>query len=348
LANILILSRDLPYPLHWGNTLRMFHPCREMAKRHTCTLVTFGDQTPYVQELRDQKVFNEITVIPEASKKPSFKRHFRGSDLNFMKLSSPDFYKATVRVLEDKVQRHHIDVVISWPSILTEFVTPLRNVRKIADSCDCITLTQERQFRHYRQHLSLKQRGKAWIALQRSKRFEKILPLKHDFIVSISPVDQQRLISLNTGQRHKIMLIPNGIPRELLSYQSKTPELDNAIVFWGNLQFPPNHSAIVYFYEQVYVPYLRGKNIKWYIVGRNADERIRKIVLPEALTAYPGRYWDNNAALTLRCAVPRTTGRFVAISNPSAVMLPSARPREWPWSFSTAFSSASLELLPAR
>jgi len=277
LANILILSRDLPYPLHWGNTLRMFHPCREMAKRHTCILVTFGDQTPYVQELRDQKVFKEITVIQETSKKPSFKRHFRGSDLNFMKLSAPDFYNDTVRVLEDKVQRHHIDVVISWPSILTEFVAPLRNVRKIADSCDCITLTQERQFRHHSHHLSLKQKGIAWLALQRSKRFEKILPLKHDYVVSISPVDQQRLISLNTDQRHKIMLIPNGIPRELISYQSKAPELDNAIVFWGNLQFPPNHSAIVYFYEQVYVPYLRGKNIKWYIVGRNADDRIRKM-----------------------------------------------------------------------
>lgn len=277
MANILVLSKDLPFPLHSGNTLRIFHPCREMAKHHTCVLVTFGSQTRYVQELRDQKVFKEITVLSPPNEHPSLKRHFRGSDLNFVKLSVPEFYRATVAVLKEQVRRHHIDVVIAWPAILTEFVEPLKNVRKIADSCDCITLTQERYFRHRSAHLSIKDKGIAWLALLRSKNFEKALAQKHDYVVSISPVDRQRLISLNADRGNQIALIPNGIPRELLTHRIEEPELDRALVFWGNLNFPPNHSAIVFFYEKVYVPYLSGKNIKWYIVGKNADDQLRSM-----------------------------------------------------------------------
>jgi len=295
MANILILAKNLPYPLDSGNTLRIFYPCQEMAKYHDGFLVTFGEQNLHVAALRDLKVFKDITVLPTPKRRTGLKRHFRRTNLNLVKLSSPDFYQSTVDFLQEQIRRHKIEVAVSWPAILTEFLEPLRNVHKIADSCDCITLTQEREFRNRKHQLSATQRAIAWLDLYRSRQFEKILPQVHDYVVSISPADRQRLIALNEAARHKIVLIPNGIPRQLLSHSLDAPEIENAIVFWGNLHFAPNHSAIIYFYEKVYAPFLSNKSIKWYIVGRNPNERIRDIAQREEniiLTGFIDNLYD--------------------------------------------------------
>jgi glycosyltransferase involved in cell wall biosynthesis len=274
LANLLILSRELPFPLEKGNTLRTYHSCRQLARKHTCILVAFGEHSRHVEALERQGLFKEIHMIRPSSESRSIRRHVRWSNENFVKLSTPEFHNATVQYLKEIARKHRIDGVICFPAILTEFVTQIQNVIKIADSCDCLTLTYER-YLSYRKNLTSRKKLITWLTLQRSRNFEKMLLERHDRIVSISPADLGKLKELNPASSHKLRLIPNGVNAELLEHAAHEPEVDNALVFWGNLKFAPNYTAVEYFYRNVYRPFLSERNIKWYIVGGNAGRSIR-------------------------------------------------------------------------
>lgn len=273
MANLLIFSKELPYPLHTGNAVRVYNPCRELAREHACYLVTFGEPGMHVEALERQGVFREIHLIRQPVQSLSIWRHLRWSNKNFIKLSMPEFYHNTVQFLKKFIQLHQIEAVVVFPDILTEFVEPLQNIKKIADNCDSTTLTYERFYKHRKSRLSPKQKLVTWLTLQRYRNFERLMPDKHDYVVSISPADLNKLKELNPQAAYKVKLIPNGVPAEILAYRTE-PEIENAIIFWGNLDFPPNYTAIHYFYKNVYRPYLASHNIKWFIVGKSADKRI--------------------------------------------------------------------------
>lgn len=58
------------------------------------------------------------------------------------------------------------------------------------------------------------------------------------------------------------------------------------------LDFPPNETAVQYFYQRVFVPYLRSKNVHWYIVGRNPSPSILEIGKLEANVTVMGYVED--------------------------------------------------------
>lgn len=95
------------------------------------------------------------------------------------------------------------------------------------------------------------------------------------FVTTVSPVDRQALQDLARDRKGRILDIPNGIPPELNDYRFQDERPEAAIAFWGALDFPPNHSAVSWFYREVFVPYLADSGITWYIIGRNAGDDIR-------------------------------------------------------------------------
>jgi glycosyltransferase involved in cell wall biosynthesis len=275
LANLLILSKNFPYPLDSGSALRVYHSCYQLAKKHSCTLVSFGQPGSHVEALERQGIFEKIHLIHQPAQRLSVLRHLRWSNKNFIKWSMPEFYDEVVRFLKEQIQKQRTEVVIIFPDILTEFIEPLQNVKKIADNCDSTTLTYERYFEYQKRKLSAKHKLITWLTLQRYRNFERMVPEAHDRIISISPADLARLKELNPASAHKIRLIPNGVPADLLAHRGSAPEIENAVVFWGNLDFGPNYSAVHYFHQNIFRPFLSSQNIKWYIVGKNAGTSIR-------------------------------------------------------------------------
>jgi glycosyltransferase involved in cell wall biosynthesis len=49
------------------------------------------------------------------------------------------------------------------------------------------------------------------------------------------------------------------------------------VAFWGNLDFPPNWTAVENFYETVFLPRLAPAGVSWSIYGRGAGPRIDEI-----------------------------------------------------------------------
>jgi glycosyltransferase involved in cell wall biosynthesis len=58
------------------------------------------------------------------------------------------------------------------------------------------------------------------------------------------------------------------------------------VVFWGNLDFPPNWTAVRYFYEQVFRPHLVDKDVRLHIVGRGGDGHLAAVFRDPRVTRH--------------------------------------------------------------
>ena len=72
-------------------------------------------------------------------------------------------------------------------------------------------------------------------------------------------------------------MIPNGVAPAALTAGRPLKERSRTVVFWGNLDFAPNWTAIHYFHDQIFLPYLAKRSIDWHIVGSGASEAINKM-----------------------------------------------------------------------
>jgi glycosyltransferase involved in cell wall biosynthesis len=78
--------------------------------------------------------------------------------------------------------------------------------------------------------------------------------------------------------QEKIIDIPNGVNPSLLTKTwNQVDEITGGIAFWGGLDFSPNTTAVHYFYDEIFLPYLSDKEINWFIIGRNPSSKMQKM-----------------------------------------------------------------------
>jgi glycosyltransferase involved in cell wall biosynthesis len=288
MRNLLILESNLPYPVSHGGVLRMFNLARELSRHHTCHLAVFKEAEPIAEPLRP--IFRSFRFFPPPRSEKTWRHLFRSTKDRFWKPSFPDFFRTTVDSLQDLIESHDIDTVLAASIHVSEFLRPLQHVGKVVDACDCLTLAHERAALYGISGgwMDPRREGER-LDFHRIRRIESGLTRYADLVTTISPVDQARLRILNAYREEAIQVVPNGVSLEfLMEGEEQNPEQERAIIFWGVLDYPPNETAVRYFYERVFVPFLRSKDIKWYIVGRNPPPGILEIGERETSVAVVG------------------------------------------------------------
>ncbi len=112
-----------------------------------------------------------------------------------------------------------------------------------------------------------------------------------DWILATSKADAQRVRALMP--KASVAIYPNALP-----WQAQPPRQDrHEIVFSGNLEYPPNISAVRFFRESIW-PALESRwpELKWRIVGKNPDA-IRALVSGHPRIVVTGYVEDAVAAL---------------------------------------------------
>lgn len=268
MANILILTDRQPWPMEDGGALRVINLAKSLAKFHNCHLVTITNDDNYLADVFNTKAFSDIKLIKINDKNPSIIRHLRISDENYLKLAWQDQFERVVDQLNEYVDRNNIKLVLGISIYVSEYLDGIHDVKKVLDDYDCRTLSVERNYSVDRHIMSLIGKIKYAIDLCRIKKQESKISGKFDLVTTISPVDLARIKSLN-GNADNIAVVANGVSNALLGVEYSSKEIQNSIAFWGNLVFPPNRTAIEFFCEKIYLPYLRKLDIKWYIIGKN-------------------------------------------------------------------------------
>lgn len=279
MANLLILNITTPYPLHHnGNTVRVLPLSRELAKHHRCFLAVFDEADERYRELAARHEYEDILLLPPFPTRHPWWRYFFWRTGNLFKRLHPGYYRDCVAKLTAFASRHNIDLVLAHTLVASEFAEELPVAHKIVDAVDCRYLYLERLFANTPPaNKLLFERIKANRQLARARYQESGLLRHFSLVTTISPRDRAVLKVLTRDQDDRVVDIPNGVAVELEQWQDEGTVPGRSIAFWGALDFPPNATAVAYFYQQIFLPYLSKENVVWYIIGRNPGHEIQAL-----------------------------------------------------------------------
>lgn len=272
---VLVVLDAVPLPLTEGDRLRAFHLARGLSTVLPCLLAVPADATAHLDELRRHGPFSDVLLLPEVRGRGRPRRLLRTDNGWYLRRGWPAWFERTRRALQTFVDAHAVHTVVAGKLPVAELVAALGGVRRVLDDFDCYTLTLERELALHRERLSLRERLAKHIALQRYRRQESRLHRHFDAVTTISPADARRLAGLCPAAR--VSIVPNGVDDRLLAGSPPASPAAGAagVAFWGNLAFEPNRSAVRYFIERVYAPFLAEHALPCLIIGAGADDWIR-------------------------------------------------------------------------
>ena len=276
MTNILLISHLYPASASSGRHLRMHNYCKELARRHGCYLVYAGDRGSDDNPLSDLGV-REYESLPEFPAHGGSKlRHLRTSNANFLKLSAPKYLAKARRSVQELCDQWRIDAIVCLTTKMAEIVIPI-HLPKILDYCDSRTLTLKRMLANRSQSLTAKERANFHLQSMRQRGLERTFLREFDCTWTISEADRACFLDVSRVRPDKVVVIPNGVSPSALEAGVAREQRHRSVVFWGNLDFPPNWTAVEFFFRDVYLPYLEREGISWHIYGSGGSDLIRSM-----------------------------------------------------------------------
>lgn len=267
---ILEITPYAPVPPTWGGALRIFHLLKQMVKRHTVTLLTYGGAEEY--RLLREYFGDELERI--YLMESPWTNHWRrlgqlyalGTNHSYFHLQV--YTRRMQRFLDRLMERHDIDLIQSEfavlgafdlktgaPRILDAHNVEYDNFRRMCENAPTLL----RRF-HYRREY-------------RKFFAEEIAACrKHDAIFVTSPRDKA-ILDGDVPEIPKFIL-PNGVDTAYFTPTAEPPD-PFALVFTGMMAYVPNYDGMQYFLDAIFPRILRSvPQAKIYIVGSRPPRRL--------------------------------------------------------------------------
>ena len=268
-----------------GSSVREFYLIKHLCRSHSITVLTLIKPT----ELQELDALRELGVEVIAVTEPPSKilskwpnRFFSWFQLIFDPF--PNFTKTYPIQELQKLLSGLIDE--KKPDILHFdhlFVAPLINN---INSNLPIVLTEhniENQLteRLSRQKLKFTHRLGLWIEARKLRAYEMKTLQKCHACICVSRIDSEELQRF--VPETPIFVVPNGVDTQYFDPSNKLTDQRRDLLFFGNLGYPPNFEAILYFCHEIF-PLIKKEQpgLSLNIVGPNAPNSIM------ALQANPG------------------------------------------------------------
>jgi len=245
-------------------------------RTHDCYFISFSEQESESSRHDDLQFTEEVYLSPPEKKNRSLTRHFRLSSARYLEQSSPDYFRRTVAQIRKLAGQWNIDLLVNFSPRFSEIGKEI-DLPRILDYVDSGTLSIERALAHRGREMGMKKRLLGKLQLMRHSARDRELLGKYDLVTTIAEPDRQSMLEVSGLARDRVIVIPNGVAAELLQQPAMPIERSRSIVFWGNLDFPPNWSAIRYFYTNMFIPFLAEKGIEWHIIGKGSEGRLDDI-----------------------------------------------------------------------
>ena len=282
MANILLLTPQVPYPPRQGTALRNWGILRGLAAHHRVSLLTFAapdQETTAPPPLAD--LVERVAIVPQPS------RTTRDRLRDLLTTTRPDL---TLR-LESTAFRQQMQAWLAtypfdWLQIEGLEMAPyisLLSPSTAFDAHNCEYLLQKRagsaDLRHPRRWPAALYSAIQW---RRLRRYEAAVCRRADLVIAVSEADAQAL--RRVVPTLDPLVIPNGIA--VAEYAAFTGEADlhqPSFVFTGTMDFRPNVDGALWFAAEVW-PRIRAAlpGAYCYLVGRHPHRRL------DALRQLPG------------------------------------------------------------
>jgi glycosyltransferase involved in cell wall biosynthesis len=274
---LLVLCDRFPTDLASGRYLRMHYLCRQLTRRFDCFLVDFGrGQSDQAAAAETLGCVDHRSLPDHQGEDRSTLRHLRLSNGRLIQRLWPAYRREMLGVLRGLVQEWRIDGVVCLSRFHGEFGIEL-GLPRVVDACDCQTLTLRRVLASRGHAMPWAERQLTRIKMLRAAGGERFLLRHYDCSFTIAEPERVEYLRLSGVAPERIRIVPNGVAPAAIELGATRREPTRSVVFWGNLDFPPNWTAVEHFYEQMFLPRLAPAGVAWSIYGRGAGPRIEEI-----------------------------------------------------------------------
>ncbi len=262
--NILMLSPVFPFPPDDGDRLRIFYFLQQLSKRHDIYFACFSTH-------RDEKYFDElkkycagVSCIPMTKAEIFMKAVesvFSGIPVNAGAYKNKKMRRLVASIMSVK----KIDLIFAYRMRMAQYAEGIE-IRKVIDIVDSLALYNQKRKQYEKNILS-----RIYMAIDgpRILKYEKVLTAKFNYVFINSGEDRDFLKGKN------IIVVPNGAEGQ------KTKSKKNTVFtagFFGNMAYPPNRDAALYFIKNIWKKLLNSdNNIRLIIAGKGSESLKNKI-----------------------------------------------------------------------
>ncbi len=286
MANILLLTPQLPYPPQQGTSLRNYHIVRGLAQHHAVTLLSFLEEGQTADPAAIAPLF-QLCQHLETVPAPARSTHQRLQQLLTTRL--PDmahrlYSPAFEAVLQRLLHERQFDIVQVEGIELARIMTTIRQHSRASILFDNHNAETELQRRNFLTDLRLPRRWPAavysWQQIGRLHQFEQWACETADAVTAVSEPDKTRLQSLVTHSRLPITVIPNCV--DVLELAQAVSHFDTPLpydlLFSGKMDYRPNVDAILWFVNKVW-PMVQQKRPQTTlaVVGQKPHARLQRL-----------------------------------------------------------------------
>ena len=272
---ILFLAHRVPYPPDRGDRIRAWHLLRGLAKLGTVHVGALSDEPPSVEQVAVlDKVADSVCIARDAATLPmaALRAMIGGQPVSLAAFHS----RSLARWVESTVKEKAIDTLFVFSGQMGQYVPSGYAGRLIVDLCD----VDSAKFAQYAEDAAFPRnrlfRREARLLSAEEQRLVDLA----DVTTLISSAEKDRLTAPPKADA-RIEVLPNGVDADFFDPKAITPDAqlssEEAYVFVGQMDYPPNVAAVQRFAEHV-LPALRQRSdARFHIVGRDPTAAVRRL-----------------------------------------------------------------------
>jgi polysaccharide biosynthesis protein PslH len=270
--SVLVLDEEIPYPLDSGKRIRTFNLLERLARRHSITLLCYGDSTNPGRAALESAGIRVELVGPLADERGArlylrlFANLFSLYPFSVVKHYTQRFQKA----FDDLRGRQNWDLIQCEWTPYARFVPENLNIPLMISAHNVESQIWARRAAHSANPVErLFFRTQEW----KMRWFERRALLRAAGSTAVTEEDAR---TMRDWRVPNVTVVPNGVDLDFYSQRSE-PERDNEILALASLDWFPNVDSLRYFHVEIF-PLIRKQQPAAIlrIVGRRPAESLRQ------------------------------------------------------------------------
>jgi sugar transferase (PEP-CTERM/EpsH1 system associated) len=279
-------------PLDYGGRIRSFQMVKELASRHSLTVLTFYPEIPEDSHPALERLFDELILVPlKLPKLRSFDelRDYAGRIAAPHPYSMEKYYRPELRrAVADLFARKSFDVIVC------DFIYPA-GVLDWSTNTPIVLFTHNIEAevwqRQYQVAANPLWKAVFWWEYRGLARAERRYAALSAHVLAVSESNRQ-FFGTCAGGAENVTLIPTGVDTDYFR-PAPNEELAGHLVFTGAMDWAPNHDAMEWFYRDI-LPSVRASvpDVETWMVGRNPSVKLRSLTAGDDRSHITGRVDD--------------------------------------------------------
>jgi glycosyltransferase involved in cell wall biosynthesis len=271
---ILMITPFFPYPPHKnGVVVRTYNILKELSKKgHRVDLISYHEEKFESEHTNHiKKYINDISLV-----KRNVKNNIFTKLLNKFKIAPNiinNFYSEEMEETVHEKLNNNYDFIYCDQLSMAQFCKGYDG-KKVLNANDLLSLYFKRE---YNKEKNLLRKINFWFESWKHKKYERNLYPRFNKVILVSDVDKREYDERLSEENSNLIVIPNGVDINYFNpLKTNVKTNKSSVVFTGIMDFPPNEKAVLSFYETGY-KLLKKRGIKFYIVGKNPTNKIKRL-----------------------------------------------------------------------